>query len=136
MPRDPQPHPELRVYGDDDVIYRAVPNSAWVDENGDPTLDNYLRRERDEAGLSVASSIAECLRRFRWPVAGIMRLNVGEVRALGFLVFENRPGHSVIADGERRIPFASENNTESFEIAEELLLISHSEEEWEQINPR
>lgn len=131
---DLEPHENLnplRQYNDNDVIYRAVPRAEWLDENAHPTNDNYLRRECDKDGLSVAATIEECLARFKRPVHGMMELRVGDIRALGLKVRENRLGHSIIEDGEQRIPFSVDNPIEALRLADKLLELSKPAEGWQ-----
>jgi hypothetical protein len=130
MPRDAQLPQPLPPYDCAQIVYRAIPRSDWLDESGDPTIDNYLRRERDVDGLSVSSSLADCKANFQRPIYGVMSLHVGKVRDLGLEIIPDEPSHAAINDGERRLPFRNENEIEALNLADELLQLSRPVPDW------
>jgi hypothetical protein len=130
MPRDEHPPQSLQPYDCNQIVYRAIPRKEWVDDNGDPTADNYLRRERDVDGLSVSSTLADCKANFTRPIYGVMTLHVGRIRDLGLQVVRDEPTHALINDGARGLPYRNENDLEALNLADELLKISRPVPDW------
>lgn len=103
---------------DDTIIYRAAMIRAWLTDDKQKGTDlAFHRRPPDDPhadldGLSFGRSPQEAVRHLTRPVPGIIRVRVGDLRALRveglpdkqLIIIEDRPGHAVITN----LPFYDE----------------------------